>query len=131
MTMELYKNISDFITLIAIALPVIVQLFRLIGAKTSNQKMTNLANRAQIIVSSLQQLGFTNDVKKTMALEKLTSYAKEVKIHLTAEQAEDYIEDAVRVLKILQSIDFNKPKESDVHNIFRDGDFGDRKETEN
>ena len=55
-----------------------------------------------IIVSSLDNMLLPNDEKKREALEKLLGFAKRNKVNLTAEQAEDYIEHAVRVLRKLQ-----------------------------
>lgn len=95
-------KLIEILTLIVFVAPVVLELVKYLGAATHNKSVTTLAERAMIIVSSLDNMLLPNDEKKREALEKLLGFAKETKVNLTAEQAEDYIEHAVRVLRKLQ-----------------------------
>lgn len=95
-------KLIEILTLIVFVAPVVLELVKYLGAVTHNKSVTTLAERAMIIVSSLDNMLLPNDEKKREALEKLLGFAKETKVNLTAEQAEDYIEHAVRVLRKLQ-----------------------------
>lgn len=66
------------------------------------RSVITLADRAMIIVSSLDSLLIPNKDKKKEALEKLLGFAKEIGVSLTKEQAEDYIEHSVRELREFQ-----------------------------
>lgn len=97
------NEIVNYITLLIIVVPVAIQLVRYVGTITHNKNLVNLADRALIIVTSLEQLKLTNNAdKKTAALRKLATYANELGIKLTEDQAEDYIENAVAELRKLQ-----------------------------
>ena len=97
------NDIVNYITLLIIVAPVVIQLVRYVGTITHNRNLINLADRALIIVTSLEQLKLVNNAdKKSEALRKLATYAKEVGIKLTEDQAEDYIEHAVAELRKLQ-----------------------------
>lgn len=97
------NDIVNYITLLIIVAPVVIQLVRYVGTITHNRNLINLADRALIIVTSLEQLKLVNNAdKKSEALRKLATYAKEVGIKLTEDQAEDYIENAVAELRKLQ-----------------------------
>lgn len=96
------EKILDIVTLVIFVAPVVLELVKYLGAATHNKSVTTLADRAMIIVSSLDKALITNSEKKREALDKLLGFAKETKVNLTAEQAEDYIEHAVRVLRELQ-----------------------------
>lgn len=97
------NDIVNYITLLIIVAPVAIQLVRYVGTITHNRNLINLADRALIIVTSLEQLKLVNNAdKKAEALRKLATYAKEVGIKLTEDQAEDYIENAVAELRKLQ-----------------------------
>ena len=80
-------KLIEIVTLIVFVAPIVLELVKYLGAATHNKSVTTLADRAMIIVE---------------ALNKLLSFAKETKVNLTADQAEDYIEHAVRVLRELQ-----------------------------
>lgn len=95
------RNIFDILSIIVLLLPIVVQLFSYIGARTHNQKLVNLSERAKIIVAGLEQSGLQNKEKKQAAMQKLAEYASEVGIKATADQVDDYIESAVRFLKII------------------------------
>ena len=95
------KQITDIVTLILLVAPVVVQLFKLIGTKTHNQRLSNLSNRADTIVQALEQTDLASSDKKAKALDKLSSYASETKIKLTPDQASDFIEQSVRVMNSL------------------------------
>ena len=95
-------KLIEILTLIVFVAPVVLELVKYLGAATHNKSVTTLAERAIIIVSSLDNMLLPNDEKKREALEKLLSFAKETKVNLTVDQAEDYIEHAVRVLRELQ-----------------------------
>lgn len=96
------EKIIEILTLIVFVAPVVLELVKYLGAATHNKSVTLLAERAMIIVSSLDTMLMPNAEKKREALDKLLSFAKETKINLTASQAEDYIEHAVRILRELQ-----------------------------
>ena len=97
------NDIVNYITLLIIVAPVVIQLDRYVGTITHNRNLINLADRALIIVTSLELLKLVNNAdKKAEALRKLATYAKEVGIKLTEDKAEDYIENAVAELRKLQ-----------------------------
>lgn len=96
------ENVINLLVALSVILPVVVQLVRYIGTLTNNKKVLTLADRAMIIVSSLDSLGIANEAKKQEALGKLTNFANEVGINLSLSQAEDYIENAVQALRRLQ-----------------------------
>lgn len=95
-------KIINIVTLIVFVAPIILELVKYLGAATHNKSVTTLAERAMIIVSALDNMLMPNTEKKREALDKLLSFAKETNVNLTATQAEDYIEHAVRVLRELQ-----------------------------
>jgi hypothetical protein len=95
-------KIINIVTLIVFVAPIVLELVKYLGAATHNKSVTTLAERAMIIVSALDNMLMPNTEKKREALDKLLSFAKETKVNLTAAQAEDYIEHAVRVLRELQ-----------------------------
>ena len=96
------ENVINLLVALSVILPVVVELIKYIGALTNNKKVSTLADRAMIIVSSLDSLGIANEAKKQEALGKLTSFANETGIRLSITQAEDYIEHAVQALRRLQ-----------------------------
>lgn len=96
------EKLLDLITLIIMLAPVVIELVKYLGAASHNKKVVTLAERAKIIVSSLDSLNITNENKKQEALNKLLSYASETKINLSVSQAEDYIEHSVQELRRLQ-----------------------------
>lgn len=95
-------KIINLITLIVFVAPVVLELVKYLGAATHNKSVITLAERSMIIVSSLENALIPNSEKKQEALSKLLSFANETKVNLTAAQAEDYIEHAVRILRELQ-----------------------------
>ncbi len=99
--MEIVNRIVDFLMILIWLAPLIVSFGKLIAQKTNNQKLTNLIDRANVIVLALEQTQDPAYRKKRVALEKLTIYAKEVGINLTVDQASDYIEHAVAVMNKL------------------------------
>jgi len=96
------ENVINLLVALSVILPIVVQLVKYIGTLTNNKKVLTLADRAMIIVSSLDSLGIANEAKKQEALGKLTNFANEVGINLSLSQAEDYIESAVQALRRLQ-----------------------------
>lgn len=96
------ENVINLLVALSVILPIVVQLVRYIGTLTNNKKVLTLADRAMIIVSSLDSLGIANEAKKQEALGKLTNFANEVGINLSLSQAEDYIENAVQALRRLR-----------------------------
>ena len=99
--MGMVREILDIITILIALAPIGVQIFRLIAQKTHNQRLINLSQRAQIIVEGLEQSNLSNEEKKTKAYKKLSAYANEVGIPVTVDQLDDYIESAVRLVKVL------------------------------
>lgn len=96
------ENVINLLVVVSMVLPIIIELIKYIGALTNNKKVLTLAERAMIIVSSLDSLGIANEAKKQEALGKLTKFASEVGIKLSLSQAEDYIENSVQALRRLQ-----------------------------
>lgn len=99
MLTDIANAIVVWIPILVAMLPLIVKIMRLLTSKTKNQNITNLMDRANIIVNALEQSGFTGDEKKNIAMAKLANYAKEVGINMTGDQLDDYIESAVKFLK--------------------------------
>ena len=99
--MEIVNRIVDFLMILIWLAPLIVAFGKLIAQKTNNQKLTNLIDRANIIVLALEQTQDPAYSKKRVALEKLMNYANEVGINLTIDQASDYIEHAVAIMNKL------------------------------
>lgn len=96
------ENVLNLITLVVMVSPLVVEGVKYLGAITHNKKVITLAERAMIIVSSLDRLDIANDSKKQAALDKLLHFANETRTQLTTAQAEDYIENAVQTLRRLQ-----------------------------
>lgn len=95
------SQVTDIITILIFLVPIGVQMFSLIAQKSHNQKLINLSERAQIIVRALDQSSLTSEQKKAQATAKLAKYASEVGIKVTADQLDDYIESAVKLVKTL------------------------------
>ena len=92
------KNLVDLVTLVLLLAPPIIKLTTALAQKAHNTKLENLMARADIIVQALEQTGLASADKKNAAVEKLNSYAKEVGIKITADQLDDYVEAAVRIM---------------------------------
>ena len=99
--MEMVRELLDIVTIIIALVPIGIKIFQLIAQKTHNQRLINLSQRAQIIVEGLEQSNLSNEEKKTKAYKKLSAYANEVGIPVTVDQLDDYIESAVRLVKVL------------------------------
>lgn len=93
------QQVLDILTILVYLLPLVIKLLQLIAAKTNDQHVKNLVDRATVIVSALEQSGLTNEQKKQEAINKLSYYANEANIKVTPDQVDDYIESAVRFLK--------------------------------
>lgn len=94
-------KVIDILTILVALSPVFIQLFNLLAQKANNQKIANLSERASIIVTALEQTALSNPDKKLAAMNKLTRYAKEVGISVSYDQVDDYVESAVKLLKLL------------------------------
>lgn len=94
------NQILDICTIIIVLLPPAVQITSQLAQQTHNKKLQNLSDRANIIVNALEQSGLTGPEKKAQGLAKLSNYATEVGIKLTSDQVDDYIEAAVRFMKL-------------------------------
>ena len=99
--MVMVRELLDIVTIIIALAPIGIKIFQLIAQKTHNQRLINLSQRAQIIVEGLEQSNLSNEEKKTKAYKKLSAYANEVGIPVTVDQLDDYIESAVRLVKVL------------------------------
>lgn len=95
------NQIIEVLTVVIALLPIGIKVFQLVTAKTHNQRIKNLSQRSQIIVEALNQSNLTNADKRLTAMQKLSKYAKEVKINVTPDQIEDYIESAVAFVKVV------------------------------
>lgn len=94
--MQVLKTIVEVITIMLPLMPLILSATRYLAKKGRNQNIVNLVDRASIIVEAMETTMLDGYGKKNLALEKLLGYANEVGISLTKQQAEDYIEAAVR-----------------------------------
>lgn len=94
--MSLIKSIVEILTALTPFIPLILAATRYLAKKGRNQNIVNLVDRASIIVEAMETTLLDGYGKKNLALEKLLTYANEVGISLTKQQAEDYIEAAVR-----------------------------------
>lgn len=98
----MFERIIEVLTIVIPLLPIIFQLFALLTAKTHNQRIKNLSERAQIIVGALEkETNLTNVDKKMKALNKLAKYASEVGIKVTADQLNDYIESSIDIVRAI------------------------------
>lgn len=96
------QNVLDIISISIVLAPIGFKVFILVSQKSSNQKIKNLSERAEIIVTALDQSqNMSNDEKKREASRKLSFYAKEVGIKVTEDQLNDYIESAVNIIRNL------------------------------
>ena len=94
--MDIVVNVLEFIFKIIVPLiPLFIKGLQILGQAIHNTRLVNLTSRAAIIVTALEQLDLTNEQKRDVAIAKLMSYADEVKIPLTEEQALDYVESSV------------------------------------
>lgn len=100
----IFNNIITGVYLIITVGPVIISVAKFYGTKTHNQRILNLAARADIIVGSLQNANIPGIDKKQIALNSMANYAKDAKIKLTPDQASEYIENAVRISKDALSV---------------------------
>ena len=98
---QLIQRIIEILSILLALLPILVQIFSLLTQKTNNQKITNLRDRAAIIVAAMDQTAGDNDVKQRTAFDKLSRYAKEVGIKVTSDQILDYVESSVKFMKEL------------------------------
>lgn len=93
-------DIINIVSIIGLALPVVINLTKYIGAATHNTRISNLASRADIVVKALEQSQtMTNEDKKTKAISALNDYAKEVGIKITPEQLSQYIDSSVNTIR--------------------------------
>ena len=99
--MEMVRELLDIVTIIIALAQIGIKIFQLIAQKTHTQRMINLSERSIKVVEALEQSNLTNEEKKTKAYEKLSAYANEVGISVTVDQLDDYIESAVRLVKVL------------------------------
>lgn len=99
----MFQNVIDVISIIIALAPIGVKVFSLLTAKTHNQRLKNLAERAEIIVTGLERADMSNEQKHDAAMLKLAKYAKEVGIPVTGDQLDDYIESAVTFIRVLTS----------------------------
>lgn len=99
MDSSVINNIINIIALVLTVSPMVVTVVRYIGVKTNNRKVITIADRAAIIVSALDQVDMDKVLKKNTAIDKLLVFAQETKINLDRDQADDYIENAVRQIR--------------------------------
>lgn len=99
---EFLEALTILVPLLIALSPIVVKLFGLLTQLTTSKRLKNLAARAEIIVSALEQSNISNLEKQMAAIDKLVLYANEVGIKLTDQQAKDYIESAYMFLKLLK-----------------------------
>lgn len=104
-------DIVNLVSLIGLALPVVINLTKFIGASTHNKRLTNLANRADIIVKALDQANdLSNEDKKDKAIDALYEYANEVGIKVTKKQLSQYVEASVNSVRDTTTTDIPPEK---------------------
>ncbi len=96
---KVIENVTTIILALSPFFPLIVAGIKYYGTKTKNNNMVNLANRADIIVKGLDKLPLNNPQKRTDGVDKLVTYANEIGVALTTDQATDYINAAVLELR--------------------------------
>ena len=92
--------VGEIISLLVALSPLLIQIFRLISLKIKNEKLTMVVEQATVIVNALEQSNLTNDEKKREAFSKLAIYARKKGINIDKEEIDDYIESAVKFLKL-------------------------------
>lgn len=92
--------VGEIISLLVALSPLLIQIFRLISLKIQNEKLTMVVEQATVIVNALEQSNLTNDEKKREAFSKLAIYASKKGINIDQEEIDDYIESAVKFLKL-------------------------------
>ena len=97
---EVVTTIVNVLAILAVLLPPAIQITQAVAQKTHNIRLTNLSDRANIIVQAMEQSGLSNDQKKQEAMTKLAQYSKEAGIPVTSDQLSDYIEAAVKFMKL-------------------------------
>ncbi len=102
-TKSVIETIVAWIPLIVALAPLVIQVTKLVAQKRRYQNLLNLATRAEIVVHSLEQTNLAGPDKQLEAIKKLTSYANEVGISLNERQALDYIDNAVKLMKDMQT----------------------------
>lgn len=96
---KVIENAVTFILAVSPLFPLVVALVRYYGTKTRNQRIVNLAQRANVIVMSLEKVELVNEEKRDLGIRKLCDYAFEVGINLSPGQAQDYINGAVEEIR--------------------------------
>ena len=96
---KVIENVTTIILALSPFFPLVVAGIRYYGTKTKNNNITNLANRADIIVKGLDKIELTNPDKRDLGINKLVEYANEIGVSLTPDQAVDYINSAVLELR--------------------------------
>lgn len=95
------KEVIEILTLLVALSPILLQVFNLLTQKVNNQKVQNLRERATVIVTALEQTGWSNEDKQHTAFKKLSKYANEAGIEATPDQLLDYVESSVKFMKAL------------------------------
>lgn len=96
------ESLVDILTVAAILAPVEDQVIKFTKSHVHNQRVKTLLDRSQVIVKSLENIDVPNQTKNADSVDKLMTFANEAGIRLTKQQANDYIEAAVRDLNNVQ-----------------------------
>lgn len=96
------ESLVDILTVAAVLAPVESQVIKFTRSRTHNQRVKTLLDRSQVIVKSLENIDVPNRTKNADSVDKLMTFANEVGVKLTKQQANDYIEAAVRDLNNVQ-----------------------------
>lgn len=97
---EIVNTLVTIATIVVTFGPLVIYAIRYVGVKTKSRQLLLLADRASIIVMALDNLKITNNEKQKLAIAKLVDFANEVSIPLTNDQAGDYIDSAVREMRV-------------------------------
>ena len=99
---NIIESLVDILTVAAILAPVENQLIKVTKSHVHNKRVQTLLDRSQVIVKSLENIDVPNQTKNADSVDKLMTFANEAGIKLTKQQANDYIEAAVRDLNNVQ-----------------------------
>lgn len=94
------KTVIEIITILIVLLPPVVQITSVLAQKSHSAKLKNLSDRATIVVNALEQSELTSQEKRAEGLKALSKYANEVGIAVTDNQVSEYLEAAVRFMKL-------------------------------
>lgn len=101
-------DIVNLMTLVVLLAPAVFQGTKLLGEKIHYQKLISFSTKAEQVVKALDQdEALSNDAKKKLAIATLSSYAKRHKFNLSEEEITNYMESAVRTIRLIEQVQSN------------------------